>query len=66
MRRCAECNAYIGHRPARAIYCSACEGAFADDTLAGELARARRQEAIDLLDRSIVTWRGHLDRERAQ
>lgn len=66
MRRCAECSAYIGHRPAKATNCVHCERAFASDTLAGELARARRQEAIDLLDRSIVTWKDHLERERAQ
>lgn len=56
----------IGHRPAKAIYCSRCEVAFGDDTLDGQLQLARRQERIDLLDRSIVTWKAHLARERAQ
>lgn len=66
VRRCDECNIYIGHRHRRHVHCSRCESAFKTDTLAGELRRVERQRWLDLLDRSIANWKRHLQRERAE
>lgn len=66
VRRCIECNGYIGHRARKHVHCTSCESAFADDTLAGELHRAQRQAWLDLLARSVERLRYHLQRERAE